>query len=122
MNISAKKAYSADQVQLFKKVLHGAPISWYGENPFSAVEFMDSLPLCEKLKKEDENFIGYFVLPSSIDHPQVGKGLYSRMENFCCLKIKFPLSDHHVQCVFVLGCEKNFIFFCHENRAILLKD
>ena len=90
VKVSAKRQYTAAQVQLFKKVLHGAPISWDRANPFAAAEFVDPLPYVERLLKEDENRNSCFVLPSSIDHPQAGDGLYSSMNNFFPQNIEFP--------------------------------
>ena len=82
--MSPTKLYSAAEITLFKKVLHGAPISWDGTNPFSLAEFIDPLPLSEQLLKEDKNRIGCFVLPSPIDHADAGEGLYTSMNNYCC--------------------------------------
>ena len=128
VKVSATRQYTAAQVQLFKKVLHGAPITWDGANPFAAAEFIDPLPFVERLLKEDETRISCFVLPSSIDHPEAGEGLYSSMNNFVPKKLSSLCAVFHVTfgkyfgvLAFVLDSDKKFNFFGHQNRAILLK-
>ena len=87
MKVLATRQCSAAQVGLFKKFLHGAPITWDGATPFDAAEFIDPLPFVEQLLKEDETRISCFVLPSMINHPQAGEGLYSSMNNFVPKKL-----------------------------------
>ena len=101
VKVSATRQYTAAQVQLFKKVLHGAPITWDGANPFAAAEFVDPLPYVERLLKEDETRTSCFVLPSSIDHPQAGEGLYSSMNNFVPKKLSSLFSVSMLNVCFI---------------------
>ena len=70
-----------------RRFIHAAPNTWDGANPFDAAEFIDPLPFVEQLLKEDETRISCFVLPSMINHPQAGEGLYSSMNNFVPKKL-----------------------------------
>ena len=112
------KKYTAEEIRLFIKVLNGAPVGPDNVIPFSLSEVLNPLTEIAQLQKEDEKRTSSVVLPSCIDDPGAGEGLFAGT-NF---KEGHVLGKYWGCLALVLDSElSRFHWFGHGNRAILLR-
>jgi hypothetical protein len=92
ITVTGPKKYTAAEIRLFQKVLHGAPLGPEFVVPFGLKEVINPFVEVASTLKNDERLVQCVILPSQIDHPDAGEGLYAganfpeghRYSLFCC--------------------------------------